>query len=114
MGHQAQGGSEPLRQVESSLAVQNEEGFFDELHSLVDIDPAPGLAALMMAVSEYADCLRNRPLGPQEVLGIMSSCYEAILRWGVLGGVTAVAVRVPPRPGPGGVPVADRAVDGPL
>ncbi|MEV8046258.1 hypothetical protein AB0P02_20775 [Streptomyces griseoluteus] len=63
----------------SSVAVRDEEAFFDGLHALVDEDPAPGLAALVMAVSEYADCLRNRPLGSREVLGVLSSCYEAIL-----------------------------------
>ncbi|MEU6402927.1 hypothetical protein [Streptomyces sp. NPDC046985] len=68
-----------LRNPGLSVAVRDEEGFFDVLHDLVGEDPAPGLAALVMAVSEYADCLRNRPLGSREVLGILSSCYEAIL-----------------------------------
>ncbi|MEU9450643.1 hypothetical protein [Streptomyces sp. NPDC048277] len=63
----------------SSIAVRDEEVFFDDLHALIDEDPAPGLAALVMAFSDYADCLRNRPLGNEDVLGILSSCYEAIL-----------------------------------
>ncbi|MER5181770.1 hypothetical protein ABT009_26005 [Streptomyces sp. NPDC002896] len=68
-----------LQDPGSSVAVRDEEEFFDNLHALVDQDPAPGLAALVMAVSEYADCLRNRPLGSREVLGVLSSCYEAAL-----------------------------------
>jgi hypothetical protein len=63
----------------SSVAVRDEEVFFDDLHALVEEDLAPGLGALVMAVSEYADCLRNRPLGTREALGVLSSCYEAIL-----------------------------------
>lgn len=76
-----------------SVAVREEEEFFDSLHALVDEDPAPGLAALVMAVSEYADCLRNRPLGRREVLGILSSCYEAILNEERISRVTLDAER---------------------
>ncbi|MEU7425679.1 hypothetical protein [Streptomyces sp. NPDC040750] len=68
-----------LQDVGSTVAVQDEEAFFDDLHALPEEDPALGLAALVMAFSEYADCLRNRPLGSAEVLGILSSCYEAVL-----------------------------------
>ncbi|MFJ4439280.1 hypothetical protein [Streptomyces sp. NPDC088923] len=75
------------------VAVLDEENFFEALHVLPDIDPAPGVPPLVMAFSDYADCLRNRPLSSREVLGIMSSCYEVILNETGLPRVTVEAER---------------------
>ncbi len=79
------------RIAEDSLGVP-EEQFFDDLYALQENDFSPGVASIVMALSEYASGLR-RELSAADVLAILSACYEAVLNSERIPRVTVEAER---------------------
>ncbi|WP_405899377.1 hypothetical protein OG242_19410 [Streptomyces sp. NBC_00727] len=69
------------------------EGFFDELHSLVDHDSALGLASLVMAISTYVGGLEEEKFSADCTLEVLSASYEAVLNSERIGRVTPEAER---------------------
>lgn len=76
---------------ENSLGVP-EVQFFDDLYALQENDHSPGTASIVMAISEYADAMR-RELSTDDVLAILSACYEAVLNSERIPRVTIEAER---------------------